>query len=55
MPDFEKTKRIETSVDEDGFYYAQYKVPGNDRWYYVRDINVYDKNGNLIYTQEYGY
>lgn len=55
MPDFEKTKRIEADVDKDGFYYVQYKVLDDDKWYYVKDINVYDKSGNIIFTQEYGY
>lgn len=55
MPDFEKTERIEADVDKDGFYYVQYKVPDDDKWYYVKDIDVHDKSGNIIYTQEYGF
>ena len=55
MPDFEKTERIEADVDKDGFYYVQYKVPDDDKWYYVKDIDVYDKSRNIIYTQEYGF
>lgn len=55
MPDFEKTERIEADVDKDGFYYVQYKVPDDDKWYYVKDIDVYNKSGNIIYTQEYGF
>lgn len=52
MEDFALNDGYTAKVDEDGFFYLPIEKMDDESWYYVRNISVYDKDGNEIYTLE---
>ena len=52
MADFALNDGYTAKVDGDGFFYLPIEKMDDESWYYVRNISVYDKDGNEIYTLE---
>ncbi len=52
MADFAENDGYTAKVDGDGFFYLPIEKMDDESWYYVRNISVYDKDGNEIYVLE---